>query len=141
MLIRKSTEYNMQIYIKMCLFRLLCKNYIKVKCVCVHEAGEEERHGERWGIDWVHACSVCSVMSDSSPQVSLSIGFSKERIRGEVYHFLIQEIFPIRSNPHSYPHSYEWILYCWAIGETKCTTNCLGLKSDDGGSGPRCSHK
>lgn len=42
-------EYNMQIYIKMCLFRLLCKNYIKVKCVCVHEAGEEERDMERGG--------------------------------------------------------------------------------------------
>ena len=42
----------MQIYIKMCLFRLLCKNYIKVKCVCVcvcvcvHEAGKEEREME-----------------------------------------------------------------------------------------------
>ena len=120
----------MQIYIKMCLFRLLCKNYIKVKCVCVHEAGEEERHGERWRLTQSACMLSCSVVSDSSPPgFSVHWIFQGKNTR-EVYHFLIQEIFPIqRSNPHFLSSFFAGGSFTTDPSrEPKCATNCLGLR-------------
>ena len=124
----------MQIYIKMCLFRLLCKNYIKVKCVCVCVCVcvcmKQARKRERWRLTQTACMLSCSVVSDSSPP-----GFSVHWIfqgknTGKVYHFLIQEVFLIQgSNPH-FPSSVfaGGSFITEPSGKPKCATNCSGLR-------------
>ena len=124
----------MQIYIKMCLFRLLCKNYIKVKCVCV--CMKQGRKRETWreveiDSECMHAQLLsCSVMSDSSPPGFYVHWIFQGKNTGEVYHFLIQEIFLIqRSNPHFLSSFLAGGSFtAEPSGETKCTTDCLGLR-------------
>ena len=80
----------------------------------------------QWGaVAWVWAQSRLTFGDPVgySPPGSLSLGFSRQEY-WSVCHFLLQGIFLTQgSNPHllSILHC-RWTLYCWATGESPCTS-------------------